>query len=107
MLAGSSLGRADRTKLVQVLRIYCAGLDPAQLNDLRSSLARGRYPWLRVTFARAIVDKAFDRNEWTAIIGRSDASGRPASTAGIRADQQLIWSQLFRGVPFPTRQRVG
>jgi hypothetical protein len=98
----TSADPADYTKLVQVLRIYGAGLNPGQLHDLRSSLAHGRYPWLRATFARAIADTAFDRTEWSAIVG--DPS-RSTGVAAMRAEQRLIWSRIFPDIPFPAPPR--
>ena len=106
LLAGSSLDADSRTKLVQVLRIYCAGLDPVQLDDLHASLTSGRYPWLEAAFAVEIADDIFSQQEWNAIVGRADDPGRLNTSIAMRADQQLIWSRILPDQRFPvTTQR--
>src|ERR1044071_8009018 len=100
-LAGSSLDADGRRMLLQVLRIYCAGLDLAQLDDLRSSQALGRFPWLEAALSAAFSADMFDCDEWSTIVGH----GRPTTVATMRAEQQLVWSCVFPDAPFPRSAR--
>jgi hypothetical protein len=102
--SGASLDGGARTVLMQILRIYCAGLDPVQLDDLRSSLAQGQYPWLEAAFSGGNQRKRVRGDEWSTIVGHSDSLGR--SVATMRAEQQLVWSHIFPDLPFPRGRRL-
>ena len=42
------------SRLIQVLRTYCYGLNRQQMGDLRVSIASGRYIWFAEEFAAAV-----------------------------------------------------
>jgi hypothetical protein len=97
--------RALSNHLVQILRTYCYGLDPRQLDDLRSSIARGGYPWFREEFAAAVRSRAFTRAEWEATVGPSDLRATSRKADPVRAQQRAIWSRVVAGEPFPSGLR--
>lgn len=64
-------------RLTQVLRTYRRDLNRTGMHDLRSSLAAGRYPWLRQDLA-----VAFQRPARASTVARTSrrSGGLPSST---------------------------
>lgn len=92
---------AASTQLIQVLRTYCLGLQGSALRDLRDSMARGHYRWLREELHAALADGVFTPGDWARYVGST-----PAAEAGPRAmrrQQEQVWSVLFPDHPFPQR----
>src|SRR3569833_1845369 len=93
-------------KIIQVLRTYCYGLHRDQLDDLRSSIESGRFPWFRDEFATAIRTAAFARAEWEKAVGPVTHRTTSRHANVVRAEQRVIWSHVLSGRPFPARSRA-
>jgi hypothetical protein len=88
-------------RLAQVLRTYCARLSPDGLRDLRSSLARGRYPWLRDELAAALTSADVPSSWWREAVGDPGDAVPPGARGSARAGQIYLWQVLFPAEPFP------
>jgi hypothetical protein len=86
-------------RLVQVLLIYCNGLQQASMEDLRASLRAGRYPWLRDELSAAILEEGTS-TWWTDAVGDASIVNGQSSRRRPRAEQRHVWRILFPGEPF-------
>ncbi|HKT04256.1 MAG TPA: hypothetical protein VJT31_32425 [Rugosimonospora sp.] len=94
------------TRLVQVVRTYCLGLEGRTLRDLRDSVASGRYPWLHEELRAALARDAFSPQEWERYVGVA-GDGRESVLRLMRRQQQQVWSVVFPDDGFPGRTAPG
>jgi hypothetical protein len=94
--------QAVSVRLVQVLRTYCAGLQPAGLKDLRAGLQAGQYPWLHDELAAAIggPDPA-PASWWDGAVGEPSPSSAARPRRQILAERRQVRRSLFPRQPFP------
>src|SRR5215471_10367230 len=89
------------TRLVQVLRTYCYGLEGEGVSDLRDSLEAGRYPWFAEEFAAALTFRAFTPSSWAACVGEAESPPVISEITAMRRTQDQLWMELFPGLPSP------
>jgi hypothetical protein len=75
------------------------------LDDLRLSIARGRYPWFQDEFAAAVRTAAFTRPDWEATVGPADRRVTGGQADLVRAEQRIVWSHVLSGHAFPATRR--
>lgn len=97
-------GTMPSLRLLQILRTYCRGLDPAGLGDLRRSVSTGHYPWLRAELAAALCAPDPSGPWWQESIGDT-SEVMPA--ADPRSAQQRLWRVLFPTDPYPQPSGTG
>jgi len=102
-MATPEAGARLSTRLVQVLRTYCGGLEGGAIRDLRDSVAAGRYPWLRDELYAALRTGAVAPQQWAEYVGHlSDPGGPTMGLRLMRQQQRQVWSVVFPESPYPT-----
>ncbi|GAA1392960.1 hypothetical protein ACFQZ4_37010 [Catellatospora coxensis] len=89
-------------QLIQVLRTYCDRLEPDSMADLRLSIQRGRYPWLRDELAAAVGNTDLGDDWWSHAIG-DHVSAEPGTAERQDCLQDRLWRALFPTEPPPQR----
>jgi hypothetical protein len=83
-------------RLVQVLRTYYRRDDPTAVQDLRASLADGRYPWFREDLTAALTVADPSSPWWADTIGPAGyGDPRGQSAPAIRAQLHRVWCNVF------------
>jgi hypothetical protein len=93
--------RVPSTRLVQVLRVYCRGLEREGVRDLRDSLSAGRYPWFRAELASALANTEIGWAWWIESIGDFAVANSNRVGDPILARQKQLWHSLFPHQPWP------
>jgi hypothetical protein len=88
-------------RLLQVLRIYCQGLEREGVRDLRASLQAGRYPWFQTEFATALANAEIGSRWWVDAIGDFAIANSTRIHDPVRARQKQLWRSLFPRDPWP------
>ena len=93
--------QAVSTRLIQVLRTYCHGLQRSALWDLHDSIATGHYRWLHDELHTALTQDAFTPEEWAQHVGAAPVTALGQRT--MRQQQAQIWRILFPDDAYPGR----